>query len=265
MLLFFIKYIIIVSKGRDYMKKPIIGVSSNEEANFDGWFEAHRICYTKSETIDVIEKVGGMPLIIPILEDKESINNYLDLVDALIITGGHDVHPMFYHEDMQEKCNNTYPRTDLFDWYLARLAIERKIPLIVMCRGLQITNVAHGGTLYQDINSELNTNIKHHAPLEGDQRVHKITIKDADSLFSKLTGITDKINVNSIHHQAIKDLAPIFKVVATANDGIIELVELKDGNQFFLGFQFHPEILSSSGDKLMLKIFQGLLDYITEE
>ena len=246
------------------MKKPIIGVSSNEEANFDGWFIEHYINYTKSETIKVIDTVGGMPIIIPVLDNDEHVERYLDIIDGLIITGGHDVYPLLFDEDMNVKCGNVHPKTDFFDIYLIKAAIKRKIPTIVICRGVQITNVAFKGTLIQDIEYAKNSTIKHHSPEEGDINVHAINILDDKSLFSRLTGLKDKVFVNSIHHQAIDKLAPIFKVVAKANDDIIEIIELKDSNQFFIGTQFHPEILGSLGNEHMLNLFRGMIKYIKE-
>ncbi|MDF9866460.1 putative glutamine amidotransferase [Bacilli bacterium PM5-3] len=247
------------------MKNPIIGITSNEQANFDGWFIEHYINYVKSEAIKVVDKAGGVPLIIPVLSDSNHIDRYLDLIDGLIITGGHDVYPLLYEDDMQVDCGNIHPKTDFFDIYLVKEAMKRKIPTIVICRGLQVTNVAFKGTLIQDVNKEKNSTIKHHAPEEGNLNVHAINILDNNSLFSKLTGYKDKMYVNSIHHQAIGELAPIFKVVAKANDEIIEIVELKDSDQFFIGMQFHPEILGANGNAQMMRLFKGMVEYINGE
>jgi len=247
------------------MKKPMIGISSNEQANFDGWFTSHYINYVKSEAIDVVDKAGGVPILIPVRSDDQHIERYLDTIDGLIITGGHDVNPLLYNDDMGLKCGNLHPKTDYFDIRLVQKAFERKMPTIVICRGLQVTNVAFNGTLIQDINLDIGSTIKHHAPEEGDMYVHCIEIFDNDSLFSKLTNYKDKIYVNSIHHQAIDKLAPIFKVVAKADDGIIEIVELKDESHFFIGTQFHPEILGSLGNDKMTDLFRGMINYINEE
>ncbi|MDL2211670.1 gamma-glutamyl-gamma-aminobutyrate hydrolase family protein [Erysipelotrichaceae bacterium OttesenSCG-928-M19] len=246
------------------MKKPVIGISSNEQANFDGWFIEHYINYTKSETIKVIDDVEALPIIIPVLENNKCIDSYLDMIDGLIVTGGHDVYPLLYTDNMMNECGDVYPKTDFFDINLIKAALARKIPTIVICRGVQIANVAYKGTLYQDVQTELKTEIKHHAPNEGNINVHSIKIIDEDSLFSRLTGLKEQVFVNSIHHQAIKELAPIFKVVAQAEDGVIEIIELKDSKQFFIGTQFHPEILGSVGNENMMKLFRGMTNYIRE-
>ena len=246
------------------MKKPIIGISSNEMVNFDGWFLEQDIVYVKKEIIKVVDEVGGIPLIIPMLNNDRHVDSYLDTIDGLIITGGHDVYPLLYSEDMQLKCGDIHPQTDFFDSYLLKKALKRQMPIIVICRGVQIANVSYQGTLIQDIERDKQSVIKHHAPKESNLNVHKINILDNDSLFSKVTGLKDKAYVNSIHHQAIDELASIFKVVAKANDEVIEIIELKDSKQFFIGTQFHPEILASNGNEKMLALFKGMIDYITK-
>lgn len=244
------------------MTKPIIGISSNTMSDFDGWFTRHIITYVKSEAIDAVIKAGGEPLIIPVTANQELIDNYLAKIDGLIITGGHDVYPLLYADHIDENSGAVFPETDYFDIGLVRKALTQKIPTIVICRGIQISNVAFGGTLYQDLFSEIKTNIKHNAPKEGNINVHGIDILEEDALFTKLTGLKGRIYVNSIHHQGIKDLADIFKVIARSDDGVIEIIELKDQSQFFVGMQFHPEILASYGNQPMLKLFKGMVAYI---
>lgn len=246
------------------MKKPVIGISSNEQANFDGWFNTNFITYSRTDAIKVVDDAQGVPIIIPVLDNENHIESYLDLIDGLIITGGHDVIPLYYGEDMYNECGNVHPKTDYFDICLIKAAIKRKMPTIVICRGVQIANIAFGGTLYQDTKIDLNSKIKHHAPEEGDLYVHGINVIEDDSLFSKLTNIRKKAYVNSVHHQAINDLASIFHPVAKANDGVIEVIELKDSEQFFVGMQFHPEILGSHGHTNMLDIFRGMVSYIND-
>ncbi|MDR1781425.1 MAG: gamma-glutamyl-gamma-aminobutyrate hydrolase family protein [Bacilli bacterium] len=244
------------------MNKPIIGISSNTKSDFDGWFTTHVITYVKSEAIESVIKAGGEPLIIPVTDNQELIDNYLDKIDGLIITGGHDVYPLLYDDYVSNECGELYPKTDYYDIGLIRKAIANKIPTIVICRGVQITNVAFGGKLYQDLHNEINTDIKHHAPKEGNINVHGLNIIDEESLFCELTGLKERIYVNSIHHQGIKELADIFKPVAKSDDGVIEIIELKDSKQFFVGTQFHPEILASLGNKPMLRLFKGMIAYI---
>ncbi|MDR3215687.1 MAG: gamma-glutamyl-gamma-aminobutyrate hydrolase family protein [Bacilli bacterium] len=244
------------------MKKAIIGISSNQESQFDGWFTNHIITYVKSEAIEAVIQAEGLPLVIPVTNEEKLLDYYLENIDGLIITGGHDVYPMLYGEYIQEKCGELYPKTDYYDIYLIRKAIEKKIPTIVICRGMQVANVAFGGTLYQDLQACLHTDIKHHAPQEGNINVHSLKIEDNDSIFSTLTGLKNQIFVNSIHHQGIDKLADIFKIVGKSEDGLIEIIELKSNDQFFVGIQFHPEILAVYDQKAMLNLFRGMIYYI---
>lgn len=244
------------------MKKVVIGISSNMMANFDGWFTEHYLTYCKSEAIDVVLNVEAIPIVLPVTDDINVIKSYLEMIDGLILTGGHDVYPLLYDDNMDIKCGNLYKKTDFFDINLIKMALENKIPTISICRGVQITNVAFQGTLYQDIFSAINTRINHHAPVEGNMKVHAINILNNNSIFSKLTGLKDRIYVNSIHHQAIKDISDRFEIVAQADDGVIEIIELKEKDQFFIGTQFHPEILGSLGDNTMMKLFEGMVHFI---
>lgn len=240
--------------------RPIVGVSSTEKGNFAGWFETFHLHETRADASYAVSFAGGNPIIIPAMLDSTNISQTLDLIDGLFITGGYDVVPRLYGEDLHRNSGNFYPMTDRYDILLLKEAFKRKMPVLCVCRGVQIANVAYKGTLYQDIFSEKeNVFIKHSAPELGNMFVHKVNIEDTDSLFTKITNIRTDLEVNSIHHQAIKELAPIFKVVGRSNDDIIEIIELKDGGHFFLGLQFHPEILATRGHVKMEKIFKAFV------
>lgn len=246
------------------MKKPIIGIACNTKTDYDGWYNLDPIYFCKAAAADVVLKAGGLPVVIPTTSDKETINQYFEHLDGLIIQGGDDVNPAMYDEDLHIECGDLHPQTDIFENLMIQYAFKHHIPTVAMCRGVQMTNVALGGSLYQDVNFDLKTIIKHHAPREGDLLVHDIMLENTESLFSQVTGVQERLRVNSIHHQSIKDLAQPLKVVARANDGVIEIIELKEPTHYFIGTQFHPEILARNGSKTMLKIYEGLVKAATE-
>lgn len=241
------------------MKKPIIGIVSNDRENFDGWFLTEKIYYVVAPAADAIRLAGGMPLLLPITSSLEDMDEYLQLLDGIMFTGGHDIDPAYYGEDVKVDADNLHPDMDFFDIELFKKAMKKQLPIISMCRGTQVANVAMGGTLFQDVNVETLTTIKHRAPKEGSMLVHDIHISKPDSLFSQLTGLTGNTRVNSIHHQGIKDLAAPFEVVGRAMDDIIEIIELKDKTHFYVGTQFHPEILTYYGNKDMIKLMEGFV------
>jgi len=238
-------------------KLPFIGVTSVERPHFDGWFDNHHVYDCRSDASIAVSLSKGVPFILPVINDPLCIDTYIDTIDGLFITGGYDVFPGFYNEDTHVGNGNFYPKTDEFDMALLKAAMAKKMPILCVCRGMQIANVTYGGTLYQDIYTEKeNVTVKHTCKESGDTLVHRLIIDDKDSLFCKATGSSENISVNSIHHQAIKDLAPTFKVVARSSDDIIEVIELKENsNQFFLGVQFHPEILAVNNHQNMKNIF----------
>jgi len=153
---------------------------------------------------------------------------------------------------------------DEYEALLIKKAIDKKIPIFLICRGLQMANALFGGTLYQDLSIHPEVTIKHSAIKEGQKEIHSVEIADKNSFFYQVMN-EDSVYVNSMHHQAIKDLAPIFKSVAKSRDGIVEVVEAKNSEQFIFGAQFHPEIMGSRYGGKMLELFKGFVEIITKE
>lgn len=221
------------------MTKPIIGISGSEIIDDGGIFPGYRRSYVNEDYVDSVVKNGGVPLIIPFTEDDEVIKAQLDQVQALILSGGHDVDPHLYGEEPLQKLGKTWPERDHFDMLLLKLAEEKGIPVLGVCRGFQIINVAHGGSLYQDLSYRKELTIKHSQDHTPSLPTHEMKL-EADSKLAKILGKTEFM-VNSFHHQIVHEVAPDLKAVGHASDGVVEALENTNGN--VIGVQWHPEML----------------------
>jgi putative glutamine amidotransferase len=218
--------------------RPRIGITSWHRKDSDGLerWEAIRDTYTGA-----IRTAGGLPLILPIADDDPGlIGDLLDSVDGLLFTGGEDVAPAYYGEPFDERCQEPDPERDLFEIHLARAGLTRRLPMLGICRGLQLLNVAAGGTLYQDIACRPGTRGYHAAGLPDRGRlIHGVRILPGSQL-QAIMGVADS-QVTSTHHQLVKDLAPGFRVGAeSVEDGIVEGIEAP-GHAFLVAVQWHPE------------------------
>lgn len=230
--------------------KPVIGLSSTAG---EGASTSVPLTYVES-----VIRAGGVPMVLPMVSDKEMLSVMLDRVDALIMTGGEDVDPLkWYGEEPVNAMGGIAPERDEFDVTLIKMAVERGLPVLGICRGLQVMNVAFGGTLYQDIPSQVSGNVKHNQKAPRNYGTHSIRIEPGSLLRDQL-GV-DSVAVNSFHHQSIKDLAPGFKATAFAVDGVIEAIEMVGSNKVF-GVQFHPEGFVSIGEDKFLGIFKHLIN-----
>jgi putative glutamine amidotransferase len=208
---------------------------------------------------DYIESIimsGGVPIILPILSDEDSIRQQIEILDGILLTGGIDINPLLYNEEPSPKLDFIYPDKDNFDILIVKIALELKKPILAICRGHQILNVALGGTLYQDLSYMDGCYIKHHQQSKDGAASHTINIIE-NSILNNVLG--DSIICNSFHHQAIKVLAPGLKVTAYSKDNVIEAIE-KCAEEFVVGVQFHPEIMTAYGDNNMLKLFQAFIN-----
>lgn len=189
--------------------------------------------------VDVLVKNDVIPIILPILPGKLAKAS-LDGLDGLIIPGGHDIAAEFLNENPSPELGPTYSPRDAFEFPIVKSAVEQHMPLLGICRGAQVINVALGGTIYQDLPSEYEKDslLQHSQRTKGDLPTHTVKI-DPTSQLGKDLGPT--AFVNSRHHQAIKDVAPNLKVIAQAPDGVIEAVENKDAS--IQAVQWHPENL----------------------
>ena len=235
--------------------RPRIGITSwhrNDGDRLERW-EAIRDTYTGA-----IRTAGGLPLILPIADDDpEMIEDFLGSVDGLLFTGGEDVAPAYYREPFDERCQEPDGERDLFEIHLARAAMARRVPILGICRGLQVLNVAAGGTLYQDLACRPGTRDYHAASGADRQRtIHAVRLVAGTQLHG-IMGVTES-QVTSTHHQLVKDLAPGFRVGAeSVEDGIVEGIE-GPGPAFLVAVQWHPERLYKEHAE-HLALFQSLV------
>jgi putative glutamine amidotransferase len=202
-----------------------------------------------------LESAGATPLPIPVVHDPDRLRFYYELLDGLLLPGGADVEPRRYGAIAREDCKLTLmPELDEVELTLARWAIADGLPMLGICRGIQVLNVACGGTLWQDLQVEGATSEPH----DGEHRdalVHALEV-EPDSLLARTLGRTH-LRVNSLHHQAIRELGGDLRAVATSADGLVEGVELPS-RDFVLGIQCHPEELSKK-EPWAHALFKGLV------
>ena len=210
---------------------PLIGIIGKRDP--EGEISMNNYDLTQIDYIGAVEKSGGIPIALPVLENfnTEIIKRQIQAVDAIMIQGGLDVSPFLYNEEPEEECGKTDIQTDNYLMEVIKQAINRKIPIFGICRGLQILNVYFGGTLYQDLKyAQLDS--KSHTQDYNTSCNYKHTIRvEKNSYLSKMFPYNDTLYVNSFHHQAINKLGKDLKVDALAEDGIIEAFHIDDKNQ----------------------------------
>jgi putative glutamine amidotransferase len=224
-------------------KKPIIGITGaymKRNEHMEGLYVHHD--YHKTVAAN-----GGIPVILPFISPEITLET-LPLCDGIILSGGEDVDPQFYGQDPHIHLGPTLPDRDLVEVEIVKYAIRKNIPILAICRGVQILNVALGGTLIQDIPSQMKEPIQHSQTVERRRDTHWVKISEDSKLFQILG--SDQIRVNSLHHQAIDMVAMDLRVVASSSDGIIEAVEYIGSSTFTVGVQWHPESMASTNNSM---------------
>ena len=224
--------------------QPIIGIS----ANYEGVDATLRDRYYKQ-----VIAAGGTPVIIPPVADTDVIINTLQHLDGLILSGGGDHNPLWMGEEPSPRLHNINRERDLAEFLLVRLAYNRQIPMLGICRGIQTLAIALGGKVEQDIHQE----VKHSQDADREEPTHSVQIVKDSTLFNIYK--QEKIFVNSFHHQAVSVPGKKLRTIAKSSDGIIEAVESSEYKSI-LGVQWHPEWLEDEG----LKIFQWLVGQANE-
>jgi putative glutamine amidotransferase len=216
--------------------RPVIGVTSAPRTAQVAGLELPVEAVTE-QYLQTLIRAGAAPVVLPV--HGTSPGEVLPRLDGIALTGGGDVDPSLYGKEPRAETYGVDPERDRFEVELIHRAVDVDVPLIAICRGIQMLNVALGGTLTQDIEAELGSPVDHRQPDHWEEPSHDVRIDPASSL-GQVVG--DGIAVNSMHHQAVERPAPGLRAVAWAPDGVIEAVEA-EGLRFCLGLQWHPEYL----------------------
>ncbi|WP_208560589.1 gamma-glutamyl-gamma-aminobutyrate hydrolase family protein [Marinilactibacillus kalidii] len=231
--------------------KPVIGILGNVLTNFSPRYESLPISYTPHGFVEALQAAGALPVIFPI-SSEENARQYVKSVDAILLAGGQDVSPLSYGEEPHLKLQDTSLERDQFEMAVIKEAWAENKPVLAICRGLQIFNVAFGGTLYQDVSLYPSLGVQHVQESTPETAAHSVKIKE-DSWLGQLYGTS--AHVNSYHHQAIKELAEGLRPVGWSSDGLIEAFESSDDQHITIGVQWHPELMIHNN-----KAAQGLFD-----
>ena len=210
---------------------PLVGITPL-------WDKTTSSTVMRSSYIEALEHAGAIPVIIPMTENQSILDYYLDLCDGILLSGGQDIQPELYGETPQPHCGETLPCRDKLDRYIFDSALAMDKPILGICRGCQAMNVFAGGSLYQDLKIDFGT-AENHRMEEPFNRAAHMMIPQPGTPLAELIG--ERIfEVNSVHHQGIKHLAPSLDIMAVSEDGIIEAVYMPE-RRFVWGIQWHPE------------------------
>jgi len=228
---------------------PLIGITCGE----DGLNYFLRQFYVR-----VMEAVGGVPVLLPALKRNGMRKKYLSILDGLILSGGVDVNPLLFGEEPVPGMGEITPERDEFELLLTKEFFALGKPILAVCRGCQVLNLALGGSIFQDINSQIPQVLKHNQKAPRECPTHTVKVTPGTKLSRVLPG--GQCWVNSFHHQAVKCPAPGFIVSAVAPDGVIEAIEAQD-HPFALGVQWHPEC-TWHNDAGSFRIFKEFINHM---
>lgn len=233
-------------------RKPVIGIAGELILETVPPVIGFKYEYTRNNYALAIELAGGLPIYLPVTKNPSLIADQANLCDGLLIPGGLDVNPLFYDEEPLPLLETTIPETDAYQLKLIQEAYAHHLPMLAVCRGHHILNVAFGGTLYQDVSYASPNPLQHHQITQLNQLAHTIQIYN-DSILYELFG--EDLTVNSAHHQCVQALGPDMFITAKAPDGIIEGTQLST-RPFVIGVQWHPEMLIEPPVDTMLPLFR---------
>lgn len=231
--------------------KPIIGL-------IPLWDDDKQSLWMLPGYADALTQAGAIPVTLPLTTSNEDLQQIAARIDGLLLTGGQDVSPCYYGEAPLPQCGTPCPARDRMELALIPLMLQQHKPILGICRGIQLLNVALGGTLYQDLDLQHPSMVQHHMQPPYDRAIHPVSILPGTHLHrilaSTVRGATEKspteksptengvieLGVNSYHHQAVRQLAPSLRASALSPDGLVEAVELPT-EPFVIAVQWHPE------------------------
>lgn len=230
------------------MIKPLIGVTSDLDNNND--------TLVQSRYIQAIRLAGGVPVVLPV--GMDGIEELCERLDGLLLIGGEDIDPFLYGEEPHLKLGKVSPVRDRMELALIHGMAKLDKPILGICRGHQLLNVAFGGTIYQDIHAQLSGDLLQHLQrTDLEFATHSVDIVQGSKL-AELAGASE-IRVNTLHHQAVKDVKAPLVVTARARDGVIEALESRE-HKFVVGVQWHPEAMVDGQDAVASKLFERFIE-----
>lgn len=232
------------------LRSPKIGLSANRKDGLSCIAETY---------IHSVLMAGGTPVIIPVMNDLEALSQIVTDLDGLVLSGGGDFNPLYVDEEPIPQLGEGDLIRDEYDLMLLRLAANRQVPILGICRGHQLINIAFGGTLYQDIYAQSDKPLLQHSQKSArEYPSHTVRLTAGNHFLREIFGDKETLQVNSFHHQAVKEVAPEFKTVAESADGINEGIAHEE--RMIYGVQWHPEAMAAADNKLMLRLFRFLVD-----
>lgn len=217
-------------------RAPLIGVSTSITVGANP-----ERAYVNSAYLHAVQQAGGVPVLLPPQLSSASMRRLADDLQGLLLTGGGDMDPALFGETPHATLYDVAPSRDTLETSVLHVALGRGLPVLAVCRGVQVLNVALGGSLHQDVGTDPGTQMPHSQKEPRDQPTHKVKLTPGCRLATTLGA--DELEVNSMHHQAIKRLGRGLTAVAWAPDQIVEGAEIGDPSRFVLGVQWHPEEL----------------------
>ena len=230
--------------------RPVIGITGNL---------GDQLCTLAEGYYRSVLQAGGIPVIIPPYEQTDILADQLDNLDGLIFSGGGDINPLYLGEEPVRELHGVTPVRDAQELLLAKLAYNRQIPILGICKGIQIIAAALGGKLYQDINTQVEgVCVKHSQDLDRGTASHTVTIEPDTLLYNIFAETKGCLHVNSFHHQAVRQVPEGFRISAMSPDGVIEAIESTTFKSI-IGVQWHPECFCLNGNECMLPLFRWLI------
>jgi len=242
-------------------KRPLIGVTTQTLHAIEGIPSELPVSWVMNQRyVHAVMASGGVPVLVPLLaEDPATLREIYERLDGVLVPGGVDIDPAYYRSPRHDKLGRLDPARDTAELVLARWAVKDSKPFLGLCRGLQVLNVALGGSLWQDLSEERPDSLKHDffptAGWERDHLAHMVDVRLDSRLGGALGG--GAVPVNSMHHQGINRLGYGLVSTAVAPDGLVEAAEVEEG--FAVGVQWHPEMFSA-GDRSVGRLFDAFID-----
>ena len=231
------------------MGKPLIGITAAHHSE-------EIVTFPRAYYVESVKRAGGIPLILPLLASPEEALEVTEVIDGLILSGGGDISPRYLEEPPLRGIGNCIPARDVSELLLAKAALQQNLPVLGICRGIQVLAVAAGGRIHQDLLCQWPDSFQHSQKAPRESAWHDVEIPPETLLYNLLK--EGKIGVNSFHHQAVSEIPPGFRQNAASPDGVIEGIE-NPALKFCLGVQWHPESMLDT-EKHSLLLFKGFVE-----